>query len=86
MSTRSTHGSRRTIESVPHVDSERSAEGTTLATLAALYEDGYRRYLRVAEAIVGDVEIAHDAVQEALARAQRQTTGLPRRRSGSRKI
>jgi RNA polymerase sigma-70 factor (ECF subfamily) len=53
------------------VDSEPSAEGTTLATLAALYEDGYRRYLRVAEAIVGDVEIAHDAVQEAFARAIR---------------
>jgi RNA polymerase sigma factor (sigma-70 family) len=57
------------------VDSERSAEGTTLATLAGLYEDGYRRYLRVAEAIVGDTELAHDAVQEAFARAIRSRSG-----------
>jgi RNA polymerase sigma-70 factor (ECF subfamily) len=57
------------------VDSERSADGTTLASLAGLYEDGYRRYLRVAEAIVGDVEIAHDAVQDAFARAIRSRSG-----------
>ncbi len=57
------------------MDSERSADGTTLATLAGLYEDGYRRYLRVAEAIVGDTEIAHDAVQDAFARALRSRSG-----------
>ncbi len=57
------------------MDSEHSAEGTTLAILAGLYEDGYRRYLRVAEAIVGDTELAHDAVQDAFARAIRGRSG-----------
>ena len=57
------------------MDSERSADGTTLAALASLYENGYRRYLRVAEAIVGDTEIAHDAVQDAFARAIRGRSG-----------
>ena len=63
------------------MDSERSAEGTTLATLAGLYEDGYRRYLRVAEAIVGDAETAHDAVQDAFARAIRSRSGYRSRGS-----
>ncbi len=57
------------------------AEGTTLAALASLYENGYHRYLRVAEAIVGDAEIAHDAVQDAFARAIRGRSGY--RGSGS---
>ena len=50
-------------------DAKRDA--TLVTALAALYEDGYHRYLRVAEAIVGDVEAAHDAVQDAFARAIR---------------
>ena len=58
------------------MDSEHSAAGPTLGTLADLYEDGYRRYLRVAEAIVGDTEIAHDAVQDAFARAIRSRAGF----------
>ena len=60
---------------------EPPAGGTTLEALAELYETGYRRYLRVAEAIVGDVELAHDAVQEAFTRAIRSRSGY--RGSGS---
>jgi RNA polymerase sigma-70 factor, ECF subfamily len=36
--------------------------------LAALYEHRYHRFLRVAEAIVGESELARDVVQEAFAR------------------
>jgi RNA polymerase sigma factor (sigma-70 family) len=43
----------------------------TIESLAALYERRYQKFLRVAEAIVGDVELAHDAVQEGFARAIR---------------
>jgi RNA polymerase sigma factor (sigma-70 family) len=43
----------------------------TMAALGRLYEQRYHRLLRVAEAIVGDADIAHDAVQEAFARAIR---------------
>jgi RNA polymerase sigma-70 factor (ECF subfamily) len=39
--------------------------------LGELYQRSYHRYLRVAEAIAGDVELAHDAVQDAFARAIR---------------
>jgi RNA polymerase sigma factor (sigma-70 family) len=39
--------------------------------LGELYQCSYHRYLRVAEAIAGDVELAHDAVQDAFARAIR---------------
>jgi RNA polymerase sigma factor (sigma-70 family) len=44
---------------------------TTIETLEEAYERGYWRFLRVAEAIVGDPETAHDVVQEAFARAIR---------------
>jgi DNA-directed RNA polymerase specialized sigma24 family protein len=37
--------------------------------LEALYGLRYHRLLRVAEAIIGDPDLAHDAVQEAFARA-----------------
>jgi RNA polymerase sigma factor (sigma-70 family) len=43
----------------------------TLATLAELYEQRYHQFLRLAEAIVGDVELARDVVQDAFARAIR---------------
>jgi RNA polymerase sigma factor (sigma-70 family) len=43
----------------------------TIAALGRLYEQRYHRLLRVAEAIVGDADLAHDAVQEAFARAIR---------------
>lgn len=39
--------------------------------LGRLYERRYHRFLRVAEAIVGDADLAHDAVQEAFVRALR---------------
>jgi RNA polymerase sigma factor (sigma-70 family) len=40
--------------------------------LTAIYERRYHRFLRVAEAIVGDVELARDAVQDAFARLVRR--------------
>ena len=39
--------------------------------LEVLYRSSYRRFLRVAVAIVGDESLGHDAVQEAFARAIR---------------
>ena len=48
----------------------------TIAALGALYERRYHRFLRVAEAIVGDVELAHDVVQEAFARAIRSRSAF----------
>ncbi len=50
---------------------ESEAGQPTLATLAELYEQRYRQFLRLAEAIVGDVELADDVVQEAFARVIR---------------
>jgi RNA polymerase sigma-70 factor (ECF subfamily) len=40
----------------------------SVARLAALYEERYHRFLRVAESIVRDREAARDVVQEAFAR------------------
>lgn len=45
-----------------------------IAALGRLYEQRYHRLLRLAEAIVGDADLAHDAVQEAFARAIRSRT------------
>lgn len=39
-----------------------------LATLSEIYEQGYARFLRVTEAIVGDIDLARDAVQDAFVR------------------
>ena len=51
---------------------ERAAAGqATIEALGELYERRYHRFLRVAEAIVGEVELANDVVQEAFARALR---------------
>ena len=47
--------------------------------LARIYEERYHRLLRVAEAIVGDPDLAHDAVQEAFARRSAAAV-VPRRR------
>jgi RNA polymerase sigma factor (sigma-70 family) len=47
------------------------AAGATVAELAELYRGRYRRFLRVALAIVGSREAAADVVQEAFARALR---------------
>lgn len=46
-------------------------EEASIAALAQLYEQRYRRFLRVAEAIVRDPELARDVVQDAFARAIR---------------
>ncbi len=43
----------------------------TVADLERLYMRRYGRFLRVAEAIVGDVEVARDVVQDAFARVIR---------------
>jgi RNA polymerase sigma factor (sigma-70 family) len=39
-----------------------------LAALSEIYELGYARFLRVAEAIVGDVDLARDVVHDAFVR------------------
>ena len=43
----------------------------TMAALGHVYDRGYRRFLRVAEAIVRDGELARDVVQDAFAGAIR---------------
>jgi RNA polymerase sigma factor (sigma-70 family) len=43
----------------------------TVEALGLLYRQRYRIFLRVAEAIVGDAELARDVVQDAFARALR---------------
>jgi len=48
----------------------------TIERLGILYRGSYHRYLRVAEAIAGDVELAHDAVQDAFARALKSRAGF----------
>jgi RNA polymerase sigma-70 factor, ECF subfamily len=53
------------------VKKESEAGQAMLATLADLYERRYHQFLRLAEAIVGDVELARDVVQDAFARAIR---------------
>lgn len=60
---------------------ERSRNRATLETLGELYERGFHKYLRVAEAIVGDAELAHEVVQEAFARAIRARSGFQARGS-----
>src|SRR4051812_10463015 len=52
------------------------AGGATVAALGALYAHRYPSFLRVAEAIVGEVELAHDVVQEAFARLIRGRSGF----------
>jgi len=59
---------RRVIEEVQTNDRPGQA---SLDALGELYERDYHRFLRAAEAIVGDPDSAHDAVQEAFARAVR---------------
>jgi RNA polymerase sigma-70 factor (ECF subfamily) len=43
-------------------------ESVPLAALSEIYERRYARFLRVAEAIAGDVDVARDVVQEAFVR------------------
>jgi RNA polymerase sigma factor (sigma-70 family) len=58
------------------VGSDTGAKRATIGSLALLYERRYHRFLRVAEAIVGDPELAHDVVQDAFARAIRGRFGF----------
>lgn len=48
----------------------------TIEALEDLYERRYHVFLRVGEAIVRDVDLAHDVVQEAFARAIRGRAGF----------
>jgi RNA polymerase sigma factor (sigma-70 family) len=48
-----------------------ATRGASIQAIEDLYRERYRRFLRVALAIVGDDDRAHDAVQEAFARAIR---------------
>jgi RNA polymerase sigma factor (sigma-70 family) len=54
------------------------ARGGVEADIEAVYRSAYPRFLRVAQAITGDVESGHDAVQEGFARALRGRRGLRR--------
>jgi RNA polymerase sigma factor (sigma-70 family) len=63
---------------VEGVEGETAAGGATISSLTLLYEHRYHRFLRVAEAIVGDPEVAHDVVQDAFARAIRGRFGFRR--------
>jgi len=47
-------------------------ESASIEALGALYEAGYHRFLRVAEAITGELQLAQDAVQDAFALAIRR--------------
>jgi RNA polymerase sigma factor (sigma-70 family) len=60
------------------VEGDPDAGGATIGSLTRLYERRYHRFLRVAEAIVGDPELAHDVVQDAFARAIRSRFGFRR--------
>ena len=51
-----------------------SMDRKVVRELEALYRARYRQFLRVATAIVGDEAAAHDAVQDAFARALRSAT------------
>jgi len=55
-------------------DVKRRAAGdaATVEALGILYQRRYHRFLRVAEAVVGDPDLAHDVVQDAFARAIRR--------------
>jgi RNA polymerase sigma-70 factor (ECF subfamily) len=46
-------------------------EPATVEAIEHVYEHGYRRFLRLAEAIVRDAELARDIVQDSFARAIR---------------
>src|SRR5258708_2843039 len=47
----------------------RSMAGASMREIANVYENGFRRFLRVAEAITGNLDEARDAVQDGFARA-----------------
>jgi DNA-directed RNA polymerase specialized sigma24 family protein len=53
----------------------------SISAIEEVYRRRYRRFVRVALALTGDAERAHDAVQEAFARAIRGRFGLRDERS-----
>src|SRR5262249_60744636 len=53
------------------VQGDSSPSRAPIEALGELYRSSYHRYLRLAEAITGDVDVAHEAVQDAFARAIR---------------
>lgn len=55
-----------------------AADDELVSAIERVYRDGYPRFLRVATAILGDVERGHDAVQEGFARALRSRRDLRR--------
>jgi len=56
---------------IKDVTKQGAGGAATVEALGKLYQRRYRTFVRVAEAIVGDPDLAHDAVQEAFARAIR---------------
>jgi RNA polymerase sigma factor (sigma-70 family) len=48
------------------------ADLATVEAVAAIYHEGFHRFIRVAEAIAGNVDDAQDAVQDGFANALRQ--------------
>jgi hypothetical protein len=66
-------------EAASHPDVEHpSGAGGEEADIEAVYRSAYPRFLRVAQAITGDPDSGHDAVQEGFARALRGRRGLRR--------
>jgi hypothetical protein len=64
-------------EAASHHDVEPPAAGCgDEADIEAVYRSAYPRFLRLAQAITGDVESGHDAVQEGFAPALRGRRGL----------
>ena len=55
-----------------------SSDADLVAAIEQAYRDGYRRFLRLAVAMLGDVDRGRDAVQEAFARALRPRSDLHR--------
>lgn len=53
-----------------------STRGATAEEIEAVYRARYPQLLRVARAIAGDADAAHDAVQEGIARALRGRAGF----------
>jgi RNA polymerase sigma factor (sigma-70 family) len=53
-------------------------DGDLVAAIEQAYRDSYRRFLRLAVAMLGDVDRGRDAVQEAFARALRSRGDLRR--------
>jgi len=59
------------FRAAPRHSLEVSESEATVAAIESVYRREYRRFVRVAQGMVGDRERAHDVVQEAFARAIR---------------